>query len=51
VSPTVLTESVAYHAFFPGFTHVPAAAVAQAYVRAIATPVSGRILRLHHTDA
>jgi NAD(P)-dependent dehydrogenase (short-subunit alcohol dehydrogenase family) len=30
VSPTVLTESVAYHDFFPGFTPVPAAEVAQA---------------------
>jgi NAD(P)-dependent dehydrogenase (short-subunit alcohol dehydrogenase family) len=29
ISPTVLTESVAYHAYFTGFTPVPAAEVAQ----------------------
>ena len=47
VSPTVLAESVAYHVFFPGFTPIPVAEVAQAYLRAIANPITGRILKLH----
>ncbi len=35
ISPTVLAESLAaYDGFFPGFTSVPSAAVAQAYRRA-----------------
>lgn len=51
VSPTVLTESVAYHAFFPGFTPVSAAEVAQAYLRAIANPITGRIFKLHKTNS
>ncbi|MFI5614326.1 short chain dehydrogenase [Amycolatopsis sp. NPDC051903] len=51
VSPTVLTESVAYHPFFPGFTPVPAAEVARAYLRAMANPVTGRVLKLHKTDS
>ncbi|MBK3563893.1 short chain dehydrogenase [Streptomyces sp. MBT62] len=51
VSPTVLTESVAYHPYFPGFTPVPAAEVALAYLRAIANPITGRILKLHRTDS
>ena len=50
VSPTVLTESVAYHAFFPGFAPVSAAEVAHAYLRAIANPITGRVLKLHMTD-
>ncbi|SES48422.1 NADP-dependent 3-hydroxy acid dehydrogenase YdfG [Streptomyces sp. yr375] len=50
VSPTVLTESVAYHPHFPGFTPVPADEVALAYLRAIANPITGRILKLHKTD-
>lgn len=50
VSPTVLTESVAYHGYFTGFTPVPAAEVALAYLRAISTPITGRILKLHKTD-
>ncbi len=50
VSPTVLTESVAYHAYFTGFTPVPASEVALAYLRAISTPITGRILKLHKTD-
>ena len=50
VSPTVLTESVAYYEFFPGFTPVPAREVAQAYLRAIANPMTGRILKLHKTN-
>ncbi|MEH2487479.1 short chain dehydrogenase [Bradyrhizobium sp. AZCC 2230] len=48
ISPTVLTESVAYHAYFTGFTPVPAAEVALAYLRAISTPITGRIL--HKTN-
>jgi hypothetical protein len=48
-SPTVLTESVAYHAYFTGFTPVPAAEVAFAYQRAISHPITGRILKLHKT--
>ncbi|MEJ0028006.1 MAG: short chain dehydrogenase [Rhizomicrobium sp.] len=51
VSPTVLTESTAYYAAFPGFTPVPAAEVANAYLRAIATPMNGRIVKLHKTDS
>ncbi|MEV0068711.1 hypothetical protein [Amycolatopsis sp. NPDC050768] len=51
VSPTVLTESTAYHPYFPGFTPVPAAEVAQAYLRAMANPVTGRVLKLHKTDS
>jgi NAD(P)-dependent dehydrogenase (short-subunit alcohol dehydrogenase family) len=50
VSPTVLAESVGYHEYFTGFTPVPAAEVAQAYLRAISTPITGRILQLHKTD-
>jgi NAD(P)-dependent dehydrogenase (short-subunit alcohol dehydrogenase family) len=49
VSPTVLTESVAYHAYFPGFIPVDAREVGQAYLRAISTPITGRILKLHKT--
>ncbi len=51
VSPTVLTESTAYHSYFTGFTPVPAAEVALAYLRAISTPITGRILKLHKTDS
>jgi NAD(P)-dependent dehydrogenase (short-subunit alcohol dehydrogenase family) len=51
VSPTVLTESKAYHQYFPGFILVDASEVAQAYVRAISNPMSGRILKLHKTDS
>ncbi|MGV0908614.1 short chain dehydrogenase [Martelella sp. FOR1707] len=50
ISPTVLTESVAYHPFFPGFTPVPAAEVALAYVRALSNPFTGRVLKLYKTD-
>jgi NAD(P)-dependent dehydrogenase (short-subunit alcohol dehydrogenase family) len=50
VSPTVLTESTAYHAYFPGFSTVGAAEVAQAYLRAISNPLNGRVLKLHKTD-
>ena len=51
VSPTVLSESVAYHPYFPGFIPVPAAEVALAYLRAISNPITGRILKLHRTDS
>jgi NAD(P)-dependent dehydrogenase (short-subunit alcohol dehydrogenase family) len=50
VSPSVLTESVAYHPYFVGFVPVPAAEVALAYLRAISTPITGRILKLHKTN-
>jgi NAD(P)-dependent dehydrogenase (short-subunit alcohol dehydrogenase family) len=51
VSPTVLTESVAYYPYFPGFAPVPAAEVALAYLRAMSNPISGRVLKLHKTDS
>jgi NAD(P)-dependent dehydrogenase (short-subunit alcohol dehydrogenase family) len=51
VSPTVLAESVGYHPFFPGFAPVPAVEVGLAYLRAIANPVTGRVLKLHRTDS
>lgn len=51
VSPTVLEESAAYHPSFPGFTPVPAAEVALAYLRAMSNPFTGRILKLHKTDS
>jgi NAD(P)-dependent dehydrogenase (short-subunit alcohol dehydrogenase family) len=49
VSPTVLAESVAYHPAFPGFAPVAASEVALAYLRSIATPVNGRVIKLHKT--
>ncbi|HEY4242773.1 MAG TPA: short chain dehydrogenase [Kofleriaceae bacterium] len=51
VSPTVLTEAVAYHPFFPGFPTVDAAEVGLAYLRAMSNPMTGRILKLHKTDS
>lgn len=51
ISPTVLTESVGYHDYFTGFTPVPAAEVALAYLRAISHPITGRILKLHKTNS
>ncbi len=51
ISPTVLTESVAYHPYFPGFITVDAAEVGQAYVRAICSPMTGRVIRLHKTQS
>jgi NAD(P)-dependent dehydrogenase (short-subunit alcohol dehydrogenase family) len=51
ISPTVLTEAVGYHASFPGFIPVSAWEVGQAYLRAISTPITGRILKLHKTDS
>ncbi|CAN7330973.1 short chain dehydrogenase [Caballeronia sp. LjRoot34] len=50
VSPTVLTESVAYHPYFPGFIPVDAWEVGQAYLRAISNPFTGRVLKLYKTD-
>ncbi|MFA1671919.1 short chain dehydrogenase [Rhizobium mongolense] len=50
VSPTVLAESVAYHETFAGFTPIAATEVALAYLRAIVTPMTGRILKLHKTN-
>jgi len=50
ISPTVLTEAVAYYAYFPGFVPVPAWEVGQAYLRAMSTPITGRILKLHKTN-
>jgi NAD(P)-dependent dehydrogenase (short-subunit alcohol dehydrogenase family) len=47
VSPTMLVESLSnYGRFFPGFDAVPAARVAQAYVRSVAGPQTGRIYRV-----
>jgi hypothetical protein len=51
ISPTLLTESVAYYAYFPGFIPVSAWEVGQAYLRAMSTPITGRILKLHKTDS
>ena len=50
ISPTVLAESVAYHAYFAGFIPVIAWEVGQAYLRAMSTPITGRILKLHKTN-
>ena len=47
VSPTVLTESLPdYGAFFPGFESVSAARSAQAYVRSVEGPQTGRVYRV-----
>lgn len=44
VSPTVLTESLPdYGSFFPGFESVSAARSAQAYVRSVEGPQTGRV--------
>jgi NAD(P)-dependent dehydrogenase (short-subunit alcohol dehydrogenase family) len=51
ISPTVLTEAVGHHPYFPGFATVDAAEVALAYYRAIANPFTGRVLKLHKTDS
>jgi len=51
ISPTLLTESVAYYPYFPGFIPVDAREVGQAYLRAISNPFTGRILKLHKTDS
>ena len=44
ISPTVLTESVAYHPFFPGFIPVDGWKVARAYERSILGIINGRIV-------
>ncbi|HHS9879140.1 short chain dehydrogenase [Klebsiella aerogenes] len=47
ISPTVLSESVeAYDGFFPGFSSVSAAAVAQAYRRSVEGIQSGRVYKV-----
>lgn len=46
VSPTVLTESEAYHPFFPGFIPVDAWKVARAYEKSIAGIINGSILKV-----
>jgi len=50
-APTVLTASVAYHPYFPGFIPVDTWKVGQAYLRAISNPITGRILKLQKTDS
>lgn len=50
VSPTVLAEAVAFHPYFQGYEPVPARDVAKAYLRAMANPMTGRVLKLHKTD-
>lgn len=47
VSPTVLAESTAFHPYFAGYPPVTAQEVAQAYLRSIANPITGHILKLH----
>lgn len=44
VSPNVLTESVAYHPYFPGFIPVDAWKVAKAYERALMGIINGRVI-------
>ncbi|OUM04010.1 short chain dehydrogenase [Variovorax sp. JS1663] len=47
VSPTVLTESLpTYGPYFPGFESVPAERAAQAYVRSVEGPQTGRVYRV-----
>jgi hypothetical protein len=46
----VLEESVGYHPLFPGFPRVAASEVAQAYLRAVATPVNGRVIKVRHAS-
>ena len=46
ISPTVLTESVAYHPYFPGFIPVEGWKVAKAYERALYGIINGRIIRV-----
>lgn len=43
ISPTVLVEATAYHPSFPGFTQVSAAAVGQAYVKAVEGVQTGQV--------
>ena len=46
VSPTVLVEAVDHHPAFPGFTQVSAAAVGQAYVKAVEGYQTGQVYAL-----
>lgn len=46
VSPNVLAEAPGYHPFFPGFIPVPAATVAEAYVRSVEGIGTGRVLEV-----
>jgi NAD(P)-dependent dehydrogenase (short-subunit alcohol dehydrogenase family) len=46
ISPNVLTESEAFHPFFPGFIPVDAWKVARAYERAISGVITGRIIKV-----
>jgi NAD(P)-dependent dehydrogenase (short-subunit alcohol dehydrogenase family) len=46
VSPTVLVEATAYHPSFPGFTQVSAAAVGQAFVKAVEGFQTGQVYAL-----
>lgn len=46
VSPTVLVEATSYHASFPGFTRISAAAVGQAYVKAVEGVQTGQVYAL-----
>lgn len=46
VSPTVLVEATGHHAHFPGFTQVSAAAVGQAYVKAVEGFQTGQVYAL-----
>lgn len=46
VSPTVLVEATGHHAAFPGFTQVSAAAVGQAYVKAVEGARTGQVYAL-----
>jgi len=46
VSPTVLVEAPSYHPSFPGFTQVSAAAVGQAYVKAVEGCQTGQVYAL-----
>ena len=48
ISPTVLTESEAFHPFFPGFIPVDAWKVARDYERAISGVITGRIIKVYH---
>ena len=46
VSPTVLVEATGHHPAFPGFTQVSAAAVGQAYVKAVEGVQTGQVYAL-----
>ena len=50
VSPTVFSESIAHYGdTFAGFTPVPAAAAAQAFVRSLISPLTGYVFRIQPT--